>query len=80
MYPAGCVSGLQEIFDRAKTQCSGTKIIRAKSSINLNDNDTIGPITAQLGQGWGCLLTGQVYYVNMEHRKIILFTSSPSYT
>ena len=52
MYPAGCLSGLQEIFDRAKTQCSGTKIIRAKSSINLNDNDTIGPITAQLKQGW----------------------------
>ena len=51
MYPAGCVSGLQEIFDRAKTQCSGTKIIRAKSSINLNDNDTIGPITAQPREG-----------------------------
>ena len=27
-----------------------------------------------------CLLSAQVYYVNMEHRKIILFTSSPSYT
>lgn len=36
------ISGLLEIFDRTKTQCTGTEIIRAKTSINLNDNDTIG--------------------------------------